>query len=342
LIGPDLRRLAFLYCVIGGCAYFALLPLSNTIPSATAIVASLGCLIIVGLYLQLWIAQKLENRATVWLIIAFLPVLPLSTLIQSGFLGFGTYWALAIVSFLYSQSQRRLLFIIFTPPVLFLAMSIFVSYMAARDDIRRLVWSQQSSFGDRVERVTGDLVDHFQWLDLSNVRQRKSIDGRLNQNLLVGAVVSRLQGGAHDYASGETIFDVAISLIPRALWPDKPTVGGGGNVVTQYTGIRFARGTSVGAGQVLEFYVNFGTWGVIGGYLIYGLLLGYLDALVIMSLRQNNQGGFLLFSMMGISLLQPGGNLVEIASSMAAAAVAAYGVNYLLNRVNATVSTRSV
>ncbi len=47
--------------------------------------------------------------------------------------------------------------------------------------------------------------------------------------------------------------------IPRALWPNKPVVGGSGDLVSTYTGIRFADGTSVGIGQVLESFVNFGT-----------------------------------------------------------------------------------
>ena len=57
-----------------------------------------------------------------------------------------------------------------------------------------------------------------------------------------------------------------MGLVPRALWPDKPAVGGGGSLVTEYTGIPFEEGTSVGAGQVLEFYVNFGIPGVLAGF----------------------------------------------------------------------------
>ena len=123
-----------------------------------------------------------------------------------------------------------------------------------------------------------------------------------------------------------------VSLIPRAVWPDKPAVGGGGDVVTKYTGIRFERNTSVGAGQVLEFYVNFGTWAVIGGFLIYGLLLGFMDVTIIESLHRGDQRRFLLWFMMAVSLLQPGGNLVHITVSAAAAATSAYGLNILLNR----------
>lgn len=144
------------------------------------------------------------------------------------------------------------------------------------------------------------------------------------------------------YASGATISDMIISLVPRALWPDKPVVGGGGDVVTKYTGIRFERSTSVGAGQVLEFYVNFGTWAVIGGFLIYGLLLGCMDVTIIESLRHGDRRSFLLWFMIAVSLLQPGGNLVEIAACAAAAVPTAYGLNILLNRRHSSSDLLSV
>src|SRR5205814_7729697 len=101
-------------------------------------------------------------------------------------------------------------------------------------------------------------------------RHRGAIDRRLNQNFLVGAAAASLESGQVEYASGATLGNMIVALIPRAIWPDKPAVGGGGSVVADFTGIEFAEGTSVGAGQVLEFYVNFGTWGVIGGFLLLG------------------------------------------------------------------------
>jgi hypothetical protein len=72
-----------------------------------------------------------------------------------------------------------------------------------------------------------------------------------------------------EYASGSSIGNMILALIPRLVC-DKPQVGGGGSIVRDFTGIEFGDNTSVGAGQVLEFYVNFGTWGVIGGFCYLG------------------------------------------------------------------------
>ena len=121
-----------------------------------------------------------------------------------------------------------------------------------------------------------------------------------------------------------------LALIPRVVWPDKPVVGGGGRVVQDFTGIEFAEGTSVSAGQVLEFYANFGTWGVVGGFLLFGWMIGRMDILVIRYLREGDHRRFLRWSMVSLALLQPGGNLLEIVVSVASAAIAAVGIGYFL------------
>src|ERR1700734_2977948 len=96
------------------------------------------------------------------------------------------------------------------------------------------------------------------------------VDARLNQNWLVGAAVNRLSE-TDAFAHGDTLWDAPLALIPRALWPDGPTNAGSGDLVNRYTDIKFGAGTSVGIGQVLEFYANFGTTGVMIGFALMGL-----------------------------------------------------------------------
>ena len=100
-------------------------------------------------------------------------------------------------------------------------------------------------------------------------------------------------------------------------------MGGGGELVSRFTGMQFAIGTSVGAGQVLEFYMNFGMTGVIGGFLALGYLLMTLDCGIMRALVASDVRGFLLRAMPGLCLLQPGGNLLEIFVAVVAAIVAA-------------------
>ena len=103
-------------------------------------------------------------------------------------------------------------------------------------------------------------------------------------------------------------------------------------MIADLTGLQFAEGTSVGAGQVLEFYVNFGLTGVIGGFLIYGFLIGRMDLLAANDLDQGDQKSFLFWFLVCLALLQPGGNLVEITVSAVGSMVAAHAIGRLLAR----------
>src|SRR5262249_52141008 len=96
----QIDRLARLYLLLGGAVYFVVGPMLSEIPSATAVVSPLGSLIIVGACLRLWVAREQRLRAKFWTTVALLPTLPLSTLLVGGFIGFGTYWVLAVMTFL--------------------------------------------------------------------------------------------------------------------------------------------------------------------------------------------------------------------------------------------------
>jgi hypothetical protein len=139
-----------------------------------------------------------------------------------------------------------------------------------------------------------------------------------------------LEVGKVDYAYGSTLTVAALGLVPRVLWPDKPQVGGGGTVVRDYAGVDAPEGTSVGAGQVLEFYINFGTIGVIGGFFIYGLLIGWMDLKIIERLRRGDQKGYLLWFIVCLSLQQPGGNLLEVVVTVAASIIMAQTFGHFL------------
>src|SRR5262249_495882 len=103
----------------------------------------------------------------------------------------------------------------------------------------------------------------------------------------------------------------------------------GGDVVADFTGIGFANGTSVGAGQVLEFYINAGVPGVIAGFIAFGFLLMRLDQGVMRAIEGNDWQRLLLHAMPGLALLQPGGNLLEMMVSTAAGLAGAHLIAYL-------------
>src|SRR6185437_4183912 len=89
------------------------------------------------------------------------------------------------------------------------------------------------------------------------------------------------------------------------------------------------KNTSVGAGQVFEFYINFGLPGVVVGFFGLGFLLVRLDNCIMKALLEHDMRGLLIRAMPGLTLLQPGGNLLEIAVAFAGAVVASRVVVYL-------------
>jgi hypothetical protein len=330
-------RLGWRALALGVAAYFVILPLSNRIPSGTAIASSFATLLIIGLWLALYGAAVAADRRQTLATLALLPLLPLATLVMGGFLGYGVNWVLSIVAFLFVMTRRRISFYAAALPVMFLGLSLFVTYLGQRAAIRETVWYEQSGILDRLDRVSA-LVTDFQLLDLASPEQITALDDRLNQNALVGAAVMYHEDGWAPFAYGATV--PLWALIPRAVWPDKPEVGGSGDVVSEFTGIRFAEGTSVGTGQVLEFYVNFGIPGVVVGFFGLGYLLMRLDRGIMRSLVGDDVRGVLVRAMPGLTLVSPGGSLLEIL----VACVAAYATAHLvmsLKFFNVSLASRS-
>ena len=121
-----------------------------------------------------------------------------------------------------------------------------------------------------------------------------------------------------------------LAFVPRAIWPEKPVFAGSGDLVSKYTGMQFSEGTSVGIGQVMEFYINFGTAGVIVGFLIMGIIVTFIDITAGQRLWHDDWQIFALWYLTGISFLQVGGSLVEVTSSAGASIGAALLVNKAL------------
>jgi hypothetical protein len=320
------KQLGWRAFAIGITTYFVLIPLSIAVPSLTSVTAAFATILILGLWLVLYRAVAVGDKRGTAAVLALLPFLPLATLITGGFLNFGIYWMLSVLAFLFVIVRRRTLFYIGAPLAIYLGLSLFVTYMGQRTGIREVVWQEQATLVDRLDRVSS-LVTRFQTLDFNSQDHMDAIDDRLNQNYLVGIAVMRHESGWSNFAYGNTV--PVWALIPRAIWPDKPAVGGGRRVVSDFTGIKFDETTSVGAGQVLEFYVNFGIPGLILGFAFFGFVLMRLDQGITRALVADDTRGLLLRALPGFTLLQPGGNVLEIMVAAAAAFSAAHLVLWL-------------
>jgi hypothetical protein len=325
------RRLPKAYLVTGAISYMLLAAFLGRVLSLNAILSSGQQLVVVGLSLCCWQAWQSGDarKTTFWLSMALM--MPVITIVTRGYIGYGATATLSVLIFLSCFVRRRIKVVITGVLLGYLAISVFVTYMRDRIQIRQSVWGGQS-LSDRVERVT-ETAAQFEWFDPFNNEHLQRIDGRLNQSYLVGAAVAHLDQYG-DFAHGETLRDAALALIPRIFWPDKPIEAGSGTLVAHYTGLMFDNSTtSVGIGQVMEFYVNFGTAGVIVGFMIFGLILTTLDVLATERLASGDLHGFVLFYLPGLSFLPVVGQLTEITASAAASLVVALLVNRVLDKL---------
>jgi hypothetical protein len=309
--------------IVGFLAYFVALPVTGLVPSLTSLVQPLESFMVLALWIMLYLGMVTGNPIHTCIPFLAVPVLPVLTTITGGFIGYGVNWGLSIVSFFIAAVRKRGWMIALAPVVCYLGLSLFVTYMRDRELVRAVVWYEQDSgLGERFSRFWATVTD-FEFLDLEDPNHLLSLHLRLNQNYFVGLAEQRHEEGLLDFLYGSSV--PVWALVPRVIWPEKPDVGGGRAVVKDVTGLDMAEGTSFGAGQILEFYVNFGKFGVVLGMFGLGALLRRLDQRIIRALNELDMQTLFRCAMPGFMLLQPIGNLLEILVSVAAAMVVIAG-----------------
>jgi hypothetical protein len=318
---------AALYIGIGAVS-FVLLQLTRFghVPSLTAVLACGAQFTVAGLCLCCYTAVRKKQYALVALSLASGMALPYVTLLAQGFMSFGVAAATVVFAFAASLVRSRFMLVACGLALAYFALSVYVGYMRDRPNLRSVIWSD-ASIQDRLD-ILEQSLSRFEWFDPNNKTHCERVDVRLNQNLLVGAAVTRLDGADY-YAHGATIRDGMLATIPRAVWPDKPMTSGSGTLVSDYTGIRFAEGTSIGIGQLLELFINYGTPGVIVGFLLIGALVTVCDWRAGAALVQGNYPSFAAWLLIGMCLLNIIGSFVETFSAGAATVI----VTTFLNKV---------
>lgn len=304
--------------IIGFAFYFIFSRAAGWLPSAAGVTSVGGNLVLIGLCLlaSTWPRRTVNSKFRLILMVLSLPLISVLT---AGFLGFGVTAVVIISCFFVRFLRVRWWHAAAAPVVLWLGLSVFVSYMAARSEIRKAVWGGQG-MAATVQVVAQTLLD-LQLFDPWNSKHLHPIDARMNQNALVGRAIHYMEREKKDFAYGRTLGYAAIAWIPRILWPGKPEFGGSQGIASEFTGMVFAQGTSVGIGNVLELFANFGYLGVWAGMLAFGAFVRSLDLRAAAALQSSKDWDFVFFHLVGISALQPGGMWAEVVGSCAAAIV---------------------
>ena len=313
------------YLIVGMLTYLLITPFAHLIPSGGALSSAASQLIIVAICLRCWHGWYTKNNLMFYSSLAVAAVMPFATMLGQGFLGYGASAVIIVLCFNGSFIRPRWKVGLSAILLVYVAFTAYVTYMRDRNEIRRVIWGGQS-LANRMTTVLGT-VQNTELFNPTDKDHLDRIDGRLNQNYLVGASVEMLSSGARDFARGETLKDAALALVPRAIWPDKPVYAGSPQVVATYTGMSFAVGTSVGIGQVMEFYVNFGSMGVVIGFIVLGALIAMFDAWAADRLWRGDWEHFAFWFLAGMGFIQAGGSLIEVTSTVGAGLLTAWFVN---------------
>ena len=310
------------FCAVNGLLIGIVTAPLRFIPSSQSLIYASGLLWIAGTILALrFYSSRYGNVKSLLGWIGISLINPFFNLFGAGFIGFG----IASLSQVYAFMLVRRRGIIASSAVLILAsylgLGVFVTYFAGRDEIRSAVWGG-STTEDRLNTI-GNTFSKITLFDHTDLEHAEMLDTRLNQNFIVGMVALNIQEGRIPSANGSTIVQAFLALIPRFVWPDKPFVGGSGSLVSDFTGIEYAEGTSVGIGNVMEAYVNFGDLGCLGLFGFLGYMLRWLDRRAVLAEQQGNYQYFLTSILPAIALIQPGNSLSELIVSTAAAWIAA-------------------
>jgi hypothetical protein len=325
------RKLVNVYLFIGAVGYGVIMPFVGEIPSATAIVSTASTLAVAAIGLKCWNAWQSRSWGTLAVWLGCTMALPMITVVSQGFLGYGFAAMLTVFSFVASFQRLRWFTAVLGVVMAYMGMSIYVTYMRDRNDIRSVVWAG-ADVTDRVTQLESTLASS-EWFDPTSEDHLDRIDSRLNQNFLVGASVIFLDSGLGEFARGATLRDAVLSMVPRAMWPNKPVYAGSGDLVATYTGFSYASGTSIGIGALMECYVNFGTAGVLIGFFIIGAVIVYTDRSAGGALRRGDSDTFLRWYLPGLALLNVGGLFAEVTGTAAAALVVVLAVSQATARM---------
>jgi hypothetical protein len=301
--------------------------LLRRIPSLGAAIEQAGTVWVFGVLIGLLASLRQRRYGDILLWLAALPVYPLKVLIWGGFLSFGSTSIFVVMSALLVMVKSHVrayvgvvLFSIFC----FLA---FLSYFQNRDDIREAVWGG-ASLEQRVGR-SAKIITGIEWFDFNNPNQLAALDQRLNQNQFVGMAAQNIEAGEVDFLHGRSVWEGLQALVPRALWADKPIFAGSSELIRELTGFLVNEDTTYGAGQVMEFYVNFGVPSLVIGFLLLGFAYGWIDRNAASALQGGEFGRAIVWFLAGVAMNAPLATIAEVMGNIAAALAAAYGWRWL-------------
>jgi len=241
--------------------------LASTVPTVALLLLLRKCLTDKG---------SMLDRTLLWV---YFPVRVVSGL-ASGWLGFvvGVGFICGVMYFLVRRKIPLTMVAVSVVAVLFL--------QVGKKEFRNSYW-EKGEAGGVLERATSWLNGSAsKWSEALNSTGSDSTFQLSSESLERTSLLPQVSHvldvtpSQIPFQGGQTYSYMLVTLIPRFVWPDKPSVNDANRYYQLAFGLSTARtvkGVNIGAGCLAEAYINFGWPGVICIMFAIGIILGFYE-----------------------------------------------------------------
>jgi hypothetical protein len=257
--------------------------------------------------------------------------------ITSGILGDSIFVSVSIISFmliLFAKKVGVLRGILFSIVILYLSVVCSLAWLSIREGVRQTVLNESTNTSDRLAAVAEEIVAVGPLL-IPSTAHFEFLDARLNHNVTIGKIVEHLEVHPELFKGGWGLLESLIAWVPRAIMPNKPERGGS-EIVSLYTGLTLSETSSFGSGPIFDFYINFGTAGVLAGCFFFGAALRWLDIRCAESLVCSNQHNALLLFFVAINMVTPFETVFWIVNGIVSSLIAGWVILIMINLFSAS------
>ncbi len=154
-----------------------------------------------------------------------------------------------------------------------LGMAFIFTLQAVKDEYRATL--REEGQGQNVQKFLETVDARLIEDEMANSSNVERLVVRINQGWIISSIMDMVPKW-FPHANGETVLvAVKASLLPRFLYPDKPSAGGRENY-EKYSGFELQSGTSMGISLLGEGYINYGVRGAWVFMFIFGLTSSFV------------------------------------------------------------------
>jgi hypothetical protein len=220
--------------------------------------------------------------------------------VSSGWLG--SFVGLGLIcAAIYVYERRRL-----PLRAMFLILPVILFLQPAKDQFRERYWRSDSN-SNHLERTSFWINDSWRmWSDTfadpSGEGAKQLANQSLNRFSLLQQTANVMESTPEvvPYQYGRLYSYILVTLVPRFVWPDKPSVNDANRwyqVSYRLTSPQYLKGVSISVGTLAESFINFGWLGPVLVIFPLGIFLGLVQRIFL-----RDTSGLLLNSL-GVALL---------------------------------------